>query len=243
MLRGLAAVVVGFPAASIAAGPAEYVEEPNFEYGEHEIDFKYGTWKLKEARARETAASFGVGYGATQWWFTELHMKYEQIPGGRTRYDAFEWENIFQLTEHNEYAVDVGILTEIEKPRNSAEGYQLALGPLFQGDVGEFRWNANVILERVVHTDEARHTEMRYQLQAKYTLAPNFEIGAQAFGEMGQWDHWESSHNQSHRIGPAIFGKVKLGGREAIRYNAAWLHGVSAAAPRDTFRVQAEYEF
>jgi hypothetical protein len=36
---------------------------------------------------------------------------------------------------------------------------------------------------------------------------------------------------------------VKLGGREAIRYNAAWLHGVSSAAPRDTFRVQAEYEF
>ena len=48
---------------------------------------------------------------------------------------------------------------------------------------------------------------------------------------------------QSHRAGPAVFGKVKLGGREAIRYNAAWLHGVSSAAPRDTFRIQAEYEF
>jgi hypothetical protein len=61
---------------------------------------------------------------------------------------------------------------------------------------------------------------------------------------MGQWNHWEPSHAQNHRAGPAIFGKVKLGeGREAIRYNAAWLHGVSDGAPRDTVRVQVEYEF
>ncbi len=46
------------------------------------------------------------------------------------------------------------------------------------------------------------------------------------------------------RIGPAIFGKVKLGeGRQAIRYNAAFLFGETPATPRHTFRLQAEYEF
>jgi hypothetical protein len=35
---------------------------------------------------------------------------------------------------------------------------------------------------------------------------------------------------------------VKLEGRQGIRYNAAWLIGASAA-PRNTFRLQAEYEF
>jgi hypothetical protein len=47
---------------------------------------------------------------------------------------------------------------------------------------------------------------------------------------------------QSHRVGPAVFGKVKLEGRQSIRYNAAWLVGSNAAAHR-TFRLQTEYEF
>ena len=241
-LRRFAAIALGLPAISLA-GPSDYVYVPSVEYGEREIDFKYGTGKPKEEPGRETAASLGFGYGATQWWFTEAYVKYHKEPGDRTRYDAFEWENLFQLTEHNQYAVDVGLITEIEVPRARAEGYELAFGPLLQGDLGAIRWNANLLFTRVVRAEEAHATEMGYQLQAKYALVPNFEIGAQAFGEMGKWDHWEPTREQNHRAGPAIFGKVKLGGREAIRYNAAWLHGVSSAAPRDTFRVQAEYEF
>ena len=238
-----AALALGLPAISLA-GPSDYVRVPAVEYGEREIDFKYGTWRLKEEPVRETAASLGFGYGVTQWWFTEAYVKYEKNPGERTRYDAFEWENKFQLTEPNEYAVDVGLITEIEIPRERrVEGYELAIGPLFQGDVGPIRWNANLLFERVVRSEEPHVTEMGYQLQAKYALAPDFEVGVQAFGEMGKWDHWEPTSEQNHRAGPAIFGKVKLGAREAIRYNAALLHGVSSAAPRNTFRLQAEYEF
>jgi hypothetical protein len=44
-------------------------------------------------------------------------------------------------------------------------------------------------------------------------------------------------------VGPAIFQKIRLGGRQVINWNAAWLVGVSAAAPRNQVRVQAELEF
>ncbi len=244
-LRRFAALALGLPAIC-AAGPSDYVHMPSVEYGEREIDFKYGTWKLKDEPVRETASSLGFGYGVTQWWFTEAYLKYEKNPGERTKYDAFEWENKFQLTEPNQYFADVGLITEIEIPRERREeGYELKAGPLFQADTGPIRWNANLLFERVVRgrSEEPRATEMGYQLQARYSLAPSFEIGAQAFGEMGRWDHWQPASEQNHRAGPALFGKVKLGGREAIRYNAAWLHGVSRAAPRDAFRLQAEYEF
>ena len=244
-LRRFAAIALGLPIVSLA-GPSDYVYVPSVEYGEREIDFKYGTWKLKQEPVRETAASLGFGYGVTQWWFTEAYLKYAKNSGERTKYDAFEWENKFQLTEPNQYFVDLGVITEIEIPRERREeGYEFKIGPLFQGDAGAVRWNANLLFERVFRgrSEEPRVTEIGYQLQAKYSLSPNFEIGAQAFGEMGKWDHWEPASEQIHRAGPAIFGKVKLGGREAIRYNAAWLHGVSSAAPRNTFRLQAEYEF
>ena len=65
----------------------------------------------------------------------------------------------------------------------------------------------------------------------------------QGFGDMGKWNDWNKQAEQSHRIGPAVFGKFSLGNRQAIRYNAAWLFGTGNAAPDDTFRMQVEYEF
>lgn len=246
IIRLATAVALGLPIAGFAAGPSDYVHVPSVEYGEREIDFKMGTWRLKDEPVRESAASLAFGYGVTQWWFTEAYLKFESATGVSSHYDAFEWENVFQLTEHNQYPVDLGLFTEIEIPRERRiEGYELAMGMLVQGDAGPVRWNANVLFERVVRgsSDTPHVTELGYQLQAKYPLAENFEVGAQAFGEMGQWNHFAPSNEQVHRVGPAIFGKVKLGGRETIRYNAAWLFSASPAAPKSGFRLQAEYEF
>jgi hypothetical protein len=241
--RLLAAAAVAAPFAALG-GPSDYVYEPSVSYGEREIDFKYGTWRFNDARERQSAASLGLGLGATQWWFTEAYVNYHKEPGDKTKYDAFEWENKFQLTEPNRYPVDFGLITEIEIPKERrTEGYELKAGPLLQGDVGAVRWNANLLFERAVRADEPHVTEMGYQLQAKYHVRREFEFGVQAFGEMGQWNHWEPREAQNHRAGPAVFGKVKLGGRDAIRYNAAWLFGASKAASDNTFRLQAEYEF
>ena len=90
---------------------------------------------------------------------------------------------------------------------------------------------------------DSQVTELHYQLQAKYRLRREFEFGVQAFGELGKWNHWDSHDEQNHRIGPAIFGKFPLGGKEAIRYDVAWLVGASKAAPDATLRLQLEYEF
>jgi len=243
--RLVAAAALGLPFAC-HADPDEYVNTPSVEYGEREFDFKYGTARVNDLDQRASASSLGVGYGATPWWFTEAYLKVHKEPGDRTRYDAFEWENKFQLTEPNRYPVDVGLLTEIEIPKEHAiEGYELKVGPLFQFDTGALRWNANLFLQRSIRgaADEPRVTELSYQLQAAYHLAHGLDVGAQAFGEMGQWDHWVPSDEQTHRIGPAVFGKVKLAGRAAIVYNAAWLIGAAKGAPDNTLRVQVEYEF
>ena len=76
------------------AGPADYVYTPAVTYGEKEIDFKAGT-ATKSGTPRESAASIGFGYGATQWWFTEVYLKYKQELNESARFDAIEWENKF----------------------------------------------------------------------------------------------------------------------------------------------------
>lgn len=222
------------------AGPSDYVYVPTVEYGERELDFKYGT--ASAGGPDEHAASLGFGLGATRWWFTELYVKYKREEG-RTFLDAFEWENKFQLTETGKYPVDVGWLVELERPQDRDEGYELKLGPLFQTEFGRLQLNTNILLERVFDSFDSNGTSLGYQWQAKYRWREALEFGAQGFGEMGDWTHWAPADEQNHRLGPAVFGKIALGGRQAVRYNAALLMGLGKGAPDHTLRLQVEYEF
>ena len=222
------------------AEPNDYVYTPAVSYGEREIDFKFGN---ATGPAAGRAASLGFGYGVSEHWFTEVYVKYKGDPGGPTAFDAYEWENKFQLTEPGKYPVDLGFILEIERPQDRAEGYEVRFGPLLQTDLGRWQANANLLLQRNYHADFPSDMTIGYQLQLKYRYREEFEYGLQAFGEMGKWDHWQPSSEQTNRLGPAIFGRLKVGSHEAIRYNAAYLVGLSPAAPDHTFRMQIEYEF
>jgi hypothetical protein len=237
----LVAGVVLTPICAIA-GPADYVYTPTVEHGEKEIDFKAGTAKQGQD-SRESAASVGFGYGASEWWFTELYLKYKRESGAATRYDAVEWENKFQLTETGRYPIDVGLLLEMERPTDRAEGWEVRWGPLFQTELGRLQLNGNLLLQRSYRAEAAGVTEFQYQWQARYRWRPRLEFGLQGFGELGKWNDWAAREAQNHRAGPAVFGKLPLGNHQAITYNAAWLFGMSRAAPDHTFRVQIEFEF
>ena len=221
------------------AGVADYIYTPAVEYGEKEIDFKTGTAKLQNGE-RAQVSSIGLGYGVTEYWFTEVYFKHKRE--GSETLSIGEWENKFQLTETGKYPVDLGLVVEIEAPLNRNEAYELKLAPLLQTEFGKLQLNGNLIFERTFGPGD-HITEMGYQWQAKYRWRPSFEFGLQGFGEMGKWDQWENSDEQNHRMGPAVFGKLDLGVKQAIKYNAALVLGTSDAAPDRTLRMQVEYEF
>jgi len=226
------------------AGAADYVYTPAVEYGERELDIKFGATSPLDGK-HEQVASFGFGYGAKEYWFTEVYFKQERVGNAVT--NLAEWENKFQLTDTGEYPVDVGLITELEAPLSASASWELKLGPLFQTEFGKLQLNGNLLFERAFgkadEVDLPYSTNFNYQWQAKYRWRPSLEFGAQGFGEMGKWNDWSKQADQIHRLGPAVFGKFALGNRRAIRYNAAWLFGLSDATPSDTFRMQVEYEF
>lgn len=227
------------------AGPADYVYSPNVEHGEREIDFKFGSTR-DGMSDRQQATSIGFGYGATERWFTEVYVKYQRGGGESNHLDALEWENKFQLTETGEYPVDIGLITEIEKPHRKGEpSFEFKFGPLFQTEFGKLQLNANLLFERKFRGKDEEvtvqhNTEIGYQWQIKYRWLPSFEYGLQGFGDMGKWNDIDPRGQQNHRYGPAIFGKLALGNRQALKYNAAWLLGASQAAADHTLRMQVE---
>ena len=237
-----AAVVLALEPAARAAEPSDYVELPGVVYGERAIDLKAGSFS--GPGPRDSAGSIAFEYSPTSYWVTELYSAFARCCGMGTRFDAIEWENRFQLTEPGEYAIDWGSLIEIEKPHAAGSGWNLTLGPLMQGEIADrFQWNFNPLLSRNLGGPTGATTDVAYQMQVKYRYRQSFEFGAQGLGDLGPWYHWSGLQQQTHRLGPAVFGRVPLGGRRVLYYNAGWLFGLVRGAPSDTVRAQFELEF
>ncbi len=223
------------------AGAADYVYTPMVEEGEFELDFKYGSSGKSDASPDQTQSvtSLGFGYGASEKWFTELYLKSEK-ENGKPAQNVFEFENKFQLTQTGRYPVDVGLITELELPSDGNNPSEFKVGPLFQIDSGKMQYNFNLLFEAKFggNNSAANQVVGQYQLQAKYRLKKALEFGAQGFGEVGAWDKWLPASQQSHKIGPAIFGKIGN-----VKYNAAYLFGLTNATEHGTARLQVEYEF
>jgi hypothetical protein len=228
--------------AQVQAGPNDYIRTPTVEYGEREIDFKSGVQKNRDG-STESAHSVGYGFTPTRWWFTEVYAKYAKPADESTHFDAWEWENRFQLTETGKYPVDVGFLMEIERPKDRTEGYELTMGPMFQSEWGQWQGNFNVFIQKHVRASTAFDTELLYQLQMKYRGSEWLEWGVQGFGNVGRWNEWNARAQQEFKVGPALFGKIRTGTRQAIKWNAGLLAGTTDATPKTTLRFQAEYEF
>ncbi len=74
-------------------------------------------------------ASIGLGYSPTPWLFGEIYAKGVN-EGGKTSFDAWEIEAKVQLTERGKYPVEIGLLLEVERPKDRSEGYEIKYGVL-----------------------------------------------------------------------------------------------------------------
>lgn len=236
----LAALLLCGTAAAIE--PAEYVSMPTVEYGEREFEVKLGDAR-KRGEAGISAVTVGVGFGMTRHWFTETYLKATREGDGSFRAESLEWENKFQITETGKYPFEVGFLAEIEIPRERSEGYDFRWGPLFQTEAADLQINANLIFTTNFGGREPARTVMGYQLQLKGEGDASLHLGFQAFGEMGCWHRWQSARRQSHRLGPALFGRIDMGDDHSLSWNVGYLVGISSGAPDRTFRLETELQF
>lgn len=236
--------LVALAAGRAAAGePNDYVHMPIVEEGESEIEWKAGHQRLPQHDGSASAEAIGLGTSPVAGWFTEIYAKYAKTPGQGTAFDAVEWENLFQLTQTGRWPVDVGVLLEVEHPANHAEGIQVTAGPLLQYVSGRLQSNLNVLLQQNHGATEDLPSELHVQAQLRWYGDGRCDVGAQLFGETRQWNHPGPLSHQTLTLGPGLFGKLHLGQRQTLQWNAALLGGVGAASPPVTVRMQAELEF
>jgi hypothetical protein len=224
------------------AGPASTIYTPIVDYREWELELKAGVQDWGDEDDGERAAKIAFGYGLAPRWAVEVEAEYSQAPGHVGHIEEYEFENIFQLTEHGEHWLDMGIFAELEHNRLENEN-ELKFGPMFQREWGRSQANLNVYFARELsepEEEDAARNEVEYQVQWKYNLHPQFQPGLQAFGSLGDPAHLRS---EELKVGPAFFGVVNIANGKKLKYDAALLGGLTRGTPDTTFRMQLEYEF
>ncbi len=222
---------------SVFAGAAEVVYLPIVENGETEIEYR-GGWRTFDHGREEHANIIELGRGVNDHWFTELELEQAYEDGGPNKIEAFEWENIFALTERGKYWADLGLFASYEHTFSSSpDGFKI--GPMFMKDIGPITANVNLLFEHEVGKGASHATGLGYTWQARWRGSEAFEVGAQGFGALGTLGHL--GQDQSHIAGPAIFGEKRFG-QDKLKWNAAVLAGLDNNAPDVTVRTQIEFE-
>lgn len=236
------ALVLGNAAGQAGAAPL-HVISPVVEQGEVAIettgDVTRDRKKEKNAAQRQ---SYELEYSPTEFWRIEVEAKRKREPGEALKYDATEIENVFQLTEPGEYWLTVGVLAALELPRAEGDPKEIEAGLLLQKEFGLLLNTVNLIFPREIGDRSSKGVEFEYAAQSIYRFLPEFGIGLEALGELGEIKHIPPAKLQEHRIGPVIAGKFSLGSAGALIYEVGYERGLTSATANNTIRWLLEYE-
>lgn len=180
-----------------------------------------------------------VGISPLPWYRVEFEGEFAREPGSdqEVRYDSFNIENTFMLTEPGEYWLDTGLFYEMDFARQGPN--DIIFGLLGAKEVGSFRETFNLL----AHKDYGPGNEPTgfiYSNQLRYHYKAYLEPGFEIFGDT---DHKARFDDQQLAIGPGIFGKIYTFNGQAIKYELGYLFGATTATPDGAVRWKLEYEF
>ena len=183
---------------------------------------------------------FEIGYGATSWWATSVLLEVERAPGEKARATHLAWENIFQLTPQGKYWLDVGAYVELEKGLNG-DANEIETKLLLEKQIGPWTVTLNPILKKNISGTEELGVKFGYSWRAKYKINSKLALGLEGYGQLGQIRNLLPATEQYHTIGPALLGRLGVG-KGYLKYDVAYLRGLTPATPSSSFQFNLEYE-
>lgn len=186
-------------------------------------------WRLVAADG-DHLQRLGIGRALTDRIFVEGYLIAVE-EGDTFRLQGYELETRLQLTEQGEYAIDWGLLLELEKAHEEDE-YELATALLMEKQWGRWVGAANLWLEYEWGDAVKDEFETATALQARYRLSPEFEPAVEFYGG-----------ENTRALGPVAMGDIRFAAGKKLHWETGVLLGLSKKTPDATLRVLAEYEF
>lgn len=244
---GIIALALVLAALSAAPAHAEFkLRYPNIDYREVEIEHNFSaTFDGRPDKNHNLSFPTEIGVGILPFWFFEVEIEAEKVPGERASFEALTFENYFMLTEPGKYWLDASIFAEYARARKADAADSVTLGLLLQKQSGKWLNTANLYWEHEVGALAGNADGFKYGWQTRYMLNPLFQPGIEVYGEIEDLNEPGSFNEQQLRVGPMFAGSYNLGeigGRGKIKYEAGYLFATTTATEERTLRTRLEYE-
>jgi hypothetical protein len=225
VIRYVLVVMLLIPGLTLADDLAvDKVYHPYVQPMEREVE-----WRMVAADG-DHLQRLGIGRSVNDRVFVEGYLLAAE-EGETFRLEGYELETRIQLSEQGEYAVDWGMIVELEKAHQEDE-WELATALLMEKQWGRWVGAANLWLEYEWGDEVKDEFETAMALQTRYRLSPAFEPAIEFYGG-----------ENTRALGPVAMGDVRFGAGKKLHWESGVLFGLSKKTPDTILRLLAEYEF
>lgn len=225
VIRSVLVVMLLIPGLTLADDLAvDKVYHPYVQPMEREVE-----WRMVAADG-DHLQRLGIGQSVNDRVFVEGYLLAAE-EGDTFRLEGYELETRLQLSEQGEYAVDWGMIVELEKAHQEDE-WELATALLMEKQWGRWVGAANLWLEYEWGDEVKDEFETAMALQTRYRLSPAFEPAIEFYGG-----------ENTRALGPVAMGDVRFGAGKKLHWESGVLFGLSKKTPDAILRLLAEYEF
>ena len=234
--RAIIFIVVLTSPTSLIRADDFIVYSPYVAASKNEIELRGYRYADSRADLGGDAAELSISHGVNGWWKAELYLlEYQQEPGMGRKLQGQEIESTFQLTPQGKYWADVGFLAAYARKTVPKTPDTVEFGPLIEKTSGRFAHRVNLLWEKQVGAGASGTYAFRYSYSGTYSVSEAFRPGLEAYGRRA--DH-------AYQAGPIVAGEWHIPGSTSnLEYRVGVVFGINAAAPRQTWLAQLEYEF
>lgn len=199
-------------------------------------------WDLDDSKYKDHFREYALEaeYGITDRWGIGFEFVAERGHGEGTRYAVTAMEHTFQFLKQGKDApFSLGIRMEYEKSHIDHASDKAKARLLFRYLNESFEGRFNIGGDREVGSDAKRGFNGDMRMSLRYHVNEHFAPALDYLGGTGRVDELPRFDDQTHRIGPVIYGHIN----EKIGYQVGYLAGLSEAAPDHTLKFAVEYKF
>ena len=218
------------------------IRSPIIESGELEFENNFTIGRSKNAVHE-------LEYGFNDWLKLGVEGELAADPGHGFHFDSAALEGFLQLTPQGRYWADVGLFVEYEHTARQGDPRAITFGPLIEKEAQLFGLNTlhtvNALFTKELGAGSVGPLTMLPRAQSRVRLHPFFEPGIEYYGNLTLGDHGDEPQ---HRVGPMFAGRIRfpelgINAPGGIKYDAAYLRGLTHDTDPSTFRVRIELEF
>ncbi len=219
------------PAAAAADGiVVDKIYDPYVEELETEIEWRF-IYQDDDPNPDVQKHFVGFGRSLSDRWSVELYAIAQKSQGDSLSIDTYEAEAKWQLTEQGEYAVDWGLLFEVEREVDE-KVWEVSTQLLASRDFGKTTVTANfgIIYEwgETIRSEleSTLHMQVRYRLKESFEPAVELHVG-----------------QDTTALGPAIGGLFRVAEGKKLRWEFGIFSGISESSPDSIVKANVEFEF